>query len=162
MGVNALLPKPYSDEYWMARALSLAQRAAEVGEVPVGAVLVQNGEIIGQGYNQPISANDPTAHAEIIALRQAAEKLNNYRLPGTTLYATLEPCAMCAGALIQARVGRLVFGAGDSRNGACGSVFNVLQSDIINHQTEIKAGVLADDCAALLRIFFRRKRDQSA
>jgi tRNA(adenine34) deaminase len=162
MGVNALLPKPYSDEYWMARALSLAHRAAEVGEVPVGAVLVQNGEIIGQGYNQPISASDPTAHAEIIALRQAAEKLKNYRLPGTTLYATLEPCAMCAGAMIQARVGRMVFGAGDSRHGACGSVFNVLQSDIINHQTEIKAGVLADDCAALLRIFFRRKRDQSA
>jgi tRNA(adenine34) deaminase len=162
MGVNALLPKPYSDEYWMARALSLAQRAAEVGEVPVGAVLVQNGEIIGQGYNQPISASDPTAHAEIIALRQAAEKLKNYRLPGTTLYATLEPCAMCAGAMIQARVGRLVFGAGDSRNGACGSVFNVLQSNIINHQTEIKAGVLAGECAALLRVFFRRKRDKSA
>ena len=160
MGVIAL-PKPHDDHYWMARALTLAQRAFEVGEVPVGAILVKNGKIVGQGYNQPISARDPTAHAEIIALRQAADKLNNYRLPGTTLYATLEPCAMCAGAMIQARVDRLVFGAGDSRNGACGSVFNVLQSGILNHQAEVTGGVLADDCAALLRVFFRQKREKS-
>jgi tRNA(adenine34) deaminase len=160
MGVIAL-PKPYDDAYWMARALTLAQRAFEVGEVPVGAVLIKNGVLVSAGYNQPISACDPSAHAEIIALRKAAQKLSNYRLPGTTLYVTLEPCAMCAGALIQARVERVVFGAGDSRNGACGSVFNVLQSDRLNHQAEVMGGVLAEDCADLLRVFFRRKREES-
>ena len=142
----------------MARALGLAQRAAELGEVPVGAVLVYSDKRVAEGWNQPISRHDPTAHAEIIALRTAARQAGNYRLPGSTLYVTLEPCAMCAGALIQARVQRLVFGAGDSRNGACGTVFNVLQNPVLNHRVDITPGVLADDCAALLRSFFQDRR----
>lgn len=151
-----LLSHPH--HYWMARALTLASRAAELGEVPVGAVLVKNDEIFGQGYNQPISANDPTAHAEVISLRQAALKVGNYRLPDTTLYVTLEPCAMCAGAILQARVAKVVYGAGDSRNGACGSVFNVLQNETLNHHADVQGGVLAIECAALLRDFFRARR----
>ena len=142
----------------MARALGLAQRAAELGEVPVGAILVHSDKRIAEGWNQPISRHDPTAHAEIIALRAATRQAGNYRLPGSTLYVTLEPCAMCAGALIQARVQRLVFGAGDSRNGACGTVFNVLQNPMLNHRVEISSGVLAEECAALLRSFFRSRR----
>lgn len=145
----------------MARALSLAHRAGEIDEVPIGAVLIKNNEIIGEGYNQPIASHDPSAHAEIIAIRQAAARIQNYRLPDTTLYITLEPCAMCAGAIIQARVARVVYGAGDSRNGAAGSVFNVLQSSQLNHQTQLSGGVLAEDCAELLRGFFRRKREKS-
>jgi len=150
--------RPFSDFDWMARALSLAQRAAELGEVPVGAVLVRDQNCLAEGWNQPISTHDPSAHAEIIVLRDAAQKVRNYRLPGSTLYVTLEPCAMCAGALIQARVQRVVFGAGDSRNGACGTVFNIVQNAALNHRVEIKSGVLADDCAALLRHFFRARR----
>ena len=150
---------PYLSDYdWMARALTLAQRAAELGEVPVGAVLVRDQTCLAEGWNQPISRHDPSAHAEIVVLRDAAKKVRNYRLPGTTLYVTLEPCAMCAGALIQARVQRVVFGAGDSRNGACGTVFNILQNPTLNHRIEIKAGVLAEDCATLLRRFFRARR----
>lgn len=152
------LPPPRGDCQWMARALTLAQRAAELGEVPVGAVLVRAGEMLGEGWNQPISACDPTAHAEIVALRQAAGRVGNYRLPGSVLYVTLEPCAMCAGALLQARVARVVFGAGDSRNGACGSVFDVLRQPGLNHRADVCAGVLASDCADLLRGFFRRRR----
>ena len=151
-------PPVCGDEYWMARALSLAQRAAELGEVPVGAVLVRNNRLLGSGYNRPIADSDPTAHAEIGALRQAATRLRNYRLSGATLYVTLEPCAMCAGAIIQARIAKVVFGAGDSRNGACGSVFNVLQNEALNHRATVSSGVLADDCAALLRDFFRARR----
>ncbi len=156
--VIAALPPPPSDRKWMARALTLAQRAAELGEVPVGAVLVRAGEVLGGGWNQPISSCDPTAHAEIVALRHAARRIGNYRLPGGVLYVTLEPCAMCAGALLQARVARVVFGAGDSRNGACGSVFDVLRQPGLNHRAEVCGGLLADECARLLRSFFRQRR----
>ncbi|MFO1350839.1 MAG: tRNA adenosine(34) deaminase TadA [Gammaproteobacteria bacterium] len=151
-----------TDERWMRRALELARRAAELGEVPIGAVLVDGDEVVGEGYNQPISSHDPTAHAEIVALRQAAARARNYRLPGTTLYVTLEPCAMCAGAMIQARVARVVYGAGDSRNGACGTVFNVLQAERLNHRAEVRGGVLGDACAELLRGFFRERRQQGS
>lgn len=143
----------------MRQALAQARFAAAGDEVPVGAVLVRNNTIIGAGHNQPIGAHDPTAHAEIVALRQAAALLGNYRLPDTTLYVTLEPCAMCAGALVLARVAKVVFGAGDSRNGACGSVFNILQSEELNHRAEVSGGVLADECSGLLREFFRRRRN---
>ncbi|NJM11437.1 MAG: tRNA adenosine(34) deaminase TadA [Synechococcaceae cyanobacterium SM1_2_3] len=142
----------------MRRALTLAQCAATAGEVPVGAVLVLDNEALGEGWNCPISACDPTAHAEIVALRGAAARLGNYRLVGSTLYATLEPCPMCAGAMIQARVGRVVFGAHDPRAGAAGSVFNVLQSERLNHRAEIESGILAEDCGVLLRDFFRARR----
>jgi tRNA(adenine34) deaminase len=146
------------DIRWMTRALELAQRAAAEGEVPVGAVVVRDGEVIGEGWNRPIAAHDPTAHAEIQALRAAAEHVGNYRLVDTTLYVTLEPCAMCAGAMVHARVRRVVYGAADPRAGAGGSVFNLLQAQQLNHQSEICCGVLADACAALLREFFRARR----
>ena len=146
------------DIYWMLQALAQARYAAKVNEVPVGAVLVKNNTIVGRGYNQPIKSHDPTAHAEIIALRNAAMTAANYRLLNTALYVTLEPCAMCAGALIQARVKRIVFGAGDSRNGACGTVFNIAQSGQLNHRIEVTGGLLADECGELLRQFFRQRR----
>lgn len=146
------------DVQWMMHALGLAKRAEAEGEVPVGAVIVKNGELIAEGWNRPIMGNDPTAHAEIRALRAASEKLQNYRLPGTTLYVTLEPCPMCAGAMVHARVERVVFGASDPRTGAAGTVFNLLQSDKLNHQSELTGGVLAEECGELLREFFRRKR----
>jgi len=143
----------------MARALALAERAAAEGEVPVGAVVVRDGEIIGEGWNRPIAARDPTAHAEIQALRAAAERLGNYRLPDTTLYVTLEPCAMCAGAIVHARVHRVVYGAADPKGGACGSVFDLLPSDHrFNHRTDCSGGVLAAACAEILRAFFRARR----
>jgi tRNA(adenine34) deaminase len=145
----------------MQKALALAQQAAEHGEVPVGALVVMDNRIIGAGYNRSISACDPTAHAEVMALRQAATHLGNYRLIDTTLYVTLEPCPMCAGALIHARVGRVVFGASDPRSGAAGSVFNILQSEVLNHRAEVTGGVLADECSALLRDFFRARRRDS-
>ncbi|MFL6648009.1 MAG: tRNA adenosine(34) deaminase TadA [Sulfurifustaceae bacterium] len=150
------------DVRFMQRALDLARRAEEAGEVPVGAVLVSNGEIVGEGWNQPIGAHDPTAHAEIVALRAAAEQLDNYRLPGTTLYVTLEPCPMCAGAIVHARVARVVFGAPDSLAGSGGSVFNLLQSQALNHRAEVTGGVLQEECAARLRDFFRRRRTEGA
>ena len=150
------------DRYWMRHALGLAERARTAGEVPVGAVLVGNGELWGEGWNRPIGAHDPSAHAEIIALRDAGQRQRNYRLPGTTLYVTLEPCAMCAGALIQARVGRLVYGASDPRAGAAGSVFDLLNRPELNHQCATAGGVLADACAALLKDFFAEKRLVSA
>ncbi|RMG34824.1 MAG: tRNA adenosine(34) deaminase TadA [Gammaproteobacteria bacterium] len=147
------------DRRWMQRALELAQRAWEDGEVPVGAVLVRHGEVIGEGWNRPIGANDPTAHAEIQALRVAGRIMGNYRLPGTTLYVTLEPCPMCAGAIVHARVERVVFGATDPRTGAAGSVFDLLPSDRrFNHRTACEGGLLADEAARLLRDFFRERR----
>jgi tRNA(adenine34) deaminase len=152
---------PSTDEYWMHRALQLARNAAERGEVPVGALIVLGDEILGEGYNQPISANDPTAHAEIVALRAAAQRVGNYRLPGATLYVTLEPCSMCAGALIHARIERLVFGAFDPKTGAAGSVFELLPSPLHNHQVECRGGVLADECAQLLRDFFQARRGKA-
>ncbi|WP_127477536.1 tRNA adenosine(34) deaminase TadA [Sulfurivermis fontis] len=146
------------DVRWMRLALELAQRAAAEGEVPVGAVVVKDGVVIGEGWNRPIAAHDPTAHAEIQALRAAAQLLGNYRLVDTTLYVTLEPCAMCAGAMVHARVRRVVYGAADPRTGATGSVFNLLQAPQLNHQAEVCGGVLADECGALLRGFFQIRR----
>jgi tRNA(adenine34) deaminase len=146
-------------EHWMRQALALAARAADEGEVPVGAVLVMQGAIIGEGWNRPIAARDPTAHAEIQALRDAARRAGNYRLPTTELYVTLEPCPMCAGAIAHARVQRVVFGASDPKGGACGSVFDLLPSDQrFNHRTDCVGGVLEAECAALLREFFRARR----
>jgi tRNA(adenine34) deaminase len=147
-----------TDTRWMRLALELAQRAEAEGEVPVGAIVVRDGELIGEGWNGPITRCDPTAHAEIIALREAAQRLGNYRLPGTTLYATLEPCPMCAGALIHARVERLVFAAFDPRGGAVGSVLDLLQNTPFNHQVSVQSGLLEDESAELLRQFFRRRR----
>ncbi|MEJ2345877.1 MAG: tRNA adenosine(34) deaminase TadA [Gammaproteobacteria bacterium] len=151
-------PPASRDSLWMRRALELAAHAAARDEVPVGAVLVRDDAMLGEGWNQPISANDPTAHAEIVALRQAAQRERNYRLPGTTLYVTLEPCCMCAGALIHARVQRVVFGAFDPRTGAAGSVFDILQSPLHNHRIEMLGGVLDQECGDLLRGFFQDRR----
>lgn len=147
-----------SDEYWMERALELARRAQAAGEVPVGAVLVVGDEIIGEAWNQPISVCDPSAHAEIGALRQAATALGNYRLPNSTLYVTIEPCHMCAGALIHARVGRVVFGAREPRAGAVASQGQLLDAPFVNHRVEWQEGILAEDCSALIRDFFAAKR----
>lgn len=147
-----------ADLRWMARTLELARSAEAEGEVPVGAVVVLDGECIGDGWNRPIAAHDPTAHAEMQALRAAAQNLRNYRLAGATLYVTLEPCAMCAGAIIQARLARVVFGTHDERAGAAGSVFNVLQSDKLNHRVQVTHGVLREECAAVLQSFFRARR----
>ena len=148
------------DPSWMQHAVSLAQRAESEDEVPVGAVLVRDGEVLGEGWNRPIGAHDPSAHAEIQALRAAASALGNYRLPGTTLYVTLEPCCMCTGAIIHARVQRVVFGASDDKTGAAGSVFDLMQSPLHNHYVEVTAGVMARECGSLLTNFFRRKRSK--
>ena len=149
------------DQVFMKRALELARKAESQGEVPVGAVLVRNGEIIGEGWNQPILQHDPTAHAEIMALRSAGQNMENYRLPATTLYVTLEPCPMCAGAIIHARVDRLVFAAADPRTGAAGSVFDLLPSDErFNHRTVIESGVLAEEASTMLKEFFQKKRQK--
>ena len=142
----------------MREALRLARLAADAGEVPVGAVAVWGGEIVASAFNSPISRNDPTAHAEILALRQAAGRIGNYRLDGVTLYCTLEPCAMCAGALVTARIGRLVFGTRDLRFGAVRSKFQLADSDLLNHRVEIVEGVLGPECVDLLRGFFEEKR----
>jgi tRNA(adenine34) deaminase len=147
-----------TDEDWMRRALELAGRAEAEGEVPVGALLVRDGEILGEGWNRPIGACDPTAHAEVEALRAAARAVGNYRLPGTTLYVTLEPCAMCAGAIILARVDRLVFGARDRKGGTAGSVFDLLGSDRLNHRVRVTGEVLAEPAAQRLQAFFRARR----
>lgn len=147
------------DEHWMRHALSLAQRAAEQGEVPVGAVLVdQNGELLAEGYNRPISDHDPSAHAEMQALRAAAKVLGNYRLTGSTLYVTLEPCVMCAGAIVHARVQRLVFGAPDPKAGAVNAVYDVISNPRLNHRVEWTGGVLEAECGQILRDFFRARR----
>jgi len=148
------------DEYWMRYALSLARRAWEQGEVPVGAVLVQNDRVIGEGWNRPIGQHDPTAHAEIMALRQGGKILENYRLLDTTLYVTLEPCVMCAGAMVHSRISRLVYGAHDIKSGAAGSLLDVLGHPGMNHQVELHSGVLAEECAAMLSDFFRIRREQ--
>jgi tRNA(adenine34) deaminase len=142
----------------MHRALELAHEAEAAGEVPVGAVIVREGRIVGEGSNRPISSHDPTAHAEMVALRAAAATSDSYRLTGTTLYVTLEPCAMCAGAMVHARVQRLVFAATDPRAGAAGSVFNIVQHPALNHRIDCTGGVLADECGVLLRNFFLARR----
>jgi tRNA(adenine34) deaminase len=149
---------PPSDQVFMARALELAREAERAGEVPVGAVIVKNGEIIAEGWNRPISTNDPTAHAEMVALRAAGVRLNTYRLLDTTLYVTLEPCAMCAGAMVHARVKRLVYAAPDPRAGAAGSIFNVVQHEALNHRIQTEGGLMAAECATMLRAFFRARR----
>ena len=143
---------------WMREALLLARQAEAASEVPVGAVLVKDGMLLGAGWNQPIGAHDPTAHAEVMAIRAAAKSSGNYRQPGTTLYVTLEPCAMCAGALVHARVERLVYGAADPKTGAAGSVFDLTRTDKLNHRLEVEGGVLAEECGALLKDFFAKRR----
>ena len=147
-----------SDEVFMRRALKLARRAQEEGEVPVGAVLVFEEKILGEGWNRPIAASDPTAHAEIQAMRAASSALSNYRLPGATLYVTLEPCVMCAGAMFHARIGRVVFGASDPKTGAAGSIVDLFKNGKLNHHAEIQGGVLASECGALLNGFFASRR----
>ena len=159
-----LVPSPSSletDLIYMQRAIELARHAEAEGEVPVGALIVYDDKIIAEGWNTPITGNDPTAHAEIKALRAAADTIKNYRLLDTTLYVTLEPCVMCAGAIIHARVKRVVFGATDPKTGAAGSVFDVLNTDRLNHHVDILQGVLAEECGALLSEFFKAKRNKS-
>ena len=148
------------DAHWMRQALAQAQAAALAGEVPVGAVVVKDGQVIATGRNAPVLGNDPTAHAEIVALRAAAQHLGNYRLDGCTLYVTLEPCAMCSGAMLHARVQRVVFGAPDPKTGAAGSVLNLFGHAELNHHTDVQGGVLAHECSALLGTFFRQRRTQ--
>ncbi len=147
-----------TDEEWMRQALIQAAQAEAAGEVPVGAVIVKDCELVAQGWNRPIGSNDPSGHAEIIALRAGAARLANYRLPDCTLYVTLEPCAMCAGAIIQARLERVVFGAADPKSGAAGSVFDILGTHRLNHTVAVVGGVLAEDCGKLLSDFFGARR----
>jgi len=150
--------KPASDVDFMQRALRLAQRAAEEGEVPVGALLVLENEVIGEGWNKPIASHDPTAHAEIVALRAGAMALQNYRLGAATLYATLEPCVMCVGAVLNARISRLVFGAWDAKAGACGSVVDLPREPRLAHRLDVFGGVCSEEAARLLRQFFESRR----
>ena len=147
-----------TDQEYMQLALELAVQAAAVGEVPVGALVVKDGEIIGRGYNAPISSHDPSAHAEIRAMRDAAQHIGNYRLVGCTLYVTLEPCAMCTGAIQHARIARLVYGANDPKTGACGSVVNLMEETRLNHHTEVESGVMAVECGGVLSAFFAARR----
>jgi tRNA(adenine34) deaminase len=146
------------DDDYMRMAIALAEEAASLGEVPVGAIVVKNGEVIGRGRNAPISLNDPTAHAEIQAIREAALCLGNYRLIDCTLYVTLEPCAMCSGAIQHARISRLVYGASDPKTGCCGSVINLMAEQKLNHHCEVVGGLMAEECGALLSSFFRQRR----
>jgi len=147
-----------ADAGFMHQALGLAARARDEGEVPVGAVVVKDGAVVGRGFNAPISSGDPTAHAEIRALREAARKLANYRLSGCTLYVTLEPCAMCAGAIMHSRIARLVYGASDPKTGACGSVVDLFAENRLNHHTEVRGGVLAAEAGRQLSGFFADRR----
>jgi len=151
-----------ADHHWMRRALALARKAESEDEVPVGAVLVHSDRLVGEGWNQTIKLNDPSAHAEILALRSAGMNLKNYRLPGCVLYVTLEPCCMCAGALVHARVARLVYGAEDPKTGAAGSRFQLLEDPRHNHRIEVAAGCLAGECSELLQRFFRLRRKSQA
>lgn len=147
-----------SDIKWMSKALELAYKAEAAGEVPVGAVLVKDNQLIAEGWNQPILSHDATSHAEIMAMREAGKKLNNYRLIDTTMYVTLEPCSMCVGAMIHARVAKVVYGAPEPRTGALGGAFNLLEANQHNHIFEVEAGVLAEESKALLQSFFRSRR----
>jgi tRNA(adenine34) deaminase len=150
-----------SDETFMREALALARQAGESGEVPVGAVLVKDGAVVGRGYNRPVSGRDPTAHAEVVALREAAARIGNYRLGDCELFVTLEPCAMCAGAIMHARVKRVVYGATDPKSGACGSVVNLFADDRLNHHAAVVGGVLSNEAAQLLLEFFAARREVS-
>jgi tRNA(adenine34) deaminase len=146
------------DRQYMRLAIEQAQLAAEAGEVPVGAVLVQDGQVISKGFNKPITNHDPSAHAEMLALREAALVAENYRIPGSTLYVTLEPCAMCSGAMLHARINRVVYGAPDPKTGAAGSVLDLFSSKQINHQTSVEGGIMSEECGQLLRDFFKGRR----
>jgi len=150
------------DAAWMELALEQARMAASAGEVPVGALVIKDGEIIGRGHNRNLLENDPTAHAEIVAMRQAAARLGNHRLSGCVMVATIEPCSMCAGALVHARIARLVYGASDPKAGAAGSLLQVVNHPGLNHSMEVTAGVLAEKCSQVLQEFFRRKRQQTS
>jgi tRNA(adenine34) deaminase len=147
-----------TDLDFMAEAYLEAQKARAAGEVPVGAVIVKDGVVIARGYNHPIGKHDPTAHAEIVALRAAAQLLGNYRLPGCELFVTLEPCMMCAGAMMHARLARVVYGASDPKTGVCGSVLNLFEQEKLNHHTALNAGVMADECSQMLKDFFASRR----
>lgn len=149
------------DKALMAEALLLASQAATAGEVPVGAIVVKNGQIIGRGSNAPIGSHDPSAHAEIQAIREAAKHLGNYRLVDCTLYVTLEPCAMCAGAIQHARISRLIYGADDPKTGACGSVIDLMAEQKLNHHTHVTGGIMANECGAILTQFFSERRKQA-
>jgi tRNA(adenine34) deaminase len=146
------------DAKWMQRAFELAQEAKSQDEVPVGAVIIFDEQIIGEGWNQPISTNDPTAHAEIVALRDAGINIGNYRLSDATMYVTLEPCSMCASAIVHARLTKLVYAVEEPKAGACGSVFNLLQTKELNHQVKIEKGVMEEECRSLIQTFFKEKR----
>ncbi|WP_339768548.1 tRNA adenosine(34) deaminase TadA [uncultured Paraglaciecola sp.] len=148
------------DQLWMRHALSLASKAAQAGEIPVGAVLVKDQQIVGEGWNQSIMLNDPSAHAEMQAIRQAGSTIKNYRLIDTTLYVTLEPCTMCAGLLVHSRIQRLVFGAYDAKTGAAGSIMDVLRDERLNHQVDVLGGVLGEECGETISAFFRQRRAQ--
>lgn len=150
-----------NDLQFMRQALDLARQAGAVDEVPVGAIVVRDGEVIGHGFNRPIGGHDPTAHAEITALRDAAQRAGNYRLVDCTLYVTLEPCVMCAGAIMHARIARVVFGARDPKTGACGSVIDLFGEDRLNHHAVVEGGVLADECGAMLSSFFAARRSRT-
>ncbi|MEO8344701.1 MAG: tRNA adenosine(34) deaminase TadA [Betaproteobacteria bacterium] len=152
------MPAPVSDATWMGEALALARAAGARGEVPVGAIVVSGGMVVGRGGNAPIAANDPTAHAEIAALRDAAHSLGNYRLPECAIYVTLEPCAMCAGAIMHSRIARLVYGASDPKTGACGSVVDLFGESRLNHHASVTRGVCAEECGLLLSDFFAARR----
>ena len=146
------------DQQYMRMAIEQAQLAAQSGEVPVGAVLVKDGQVISKAFNKPIANHDPSAHAEMLALREAALVEENYRIPGSTLYVTLEPCAMCSGAILHARIDRVVYGASDPKTGAAGSVLDIFASKQINHQTSIEGGIMSEECGQLLRDFFKGRR----
>jgi len=150
-----------SDDTFMREALALAKRAAEAGEVPVGAVVVKDGEVVGRGHNRPVASRDPTAHAEVLALRDAAERIGNYRLADCALYVTLEPCAMCAGAILNARMSRVVYGATDPKSGACGSVVDLFAENRLNFHATVVGGVMAEEAAKLLQNFFSARRRAS-
>ena len=150
-----------TDLAFMTEALSLAAQGAMANEVPVGALVVVDGVIVGRGFNQPIGSHDPTAHAEVVALRDAAQTIGNYRLPGATLYVTVEPCAMCAGAIQHARIARVVYGASEPKTGACGSVVDLFAEARLNHHAEVEGGLMAEESAALISAFFQRRRAES-
>ena len=158
MSADDVTERVGAGERFMRAALDLAQQAEAAGEVPVGAVVVKDGEIVGRGFNHPISGHDPTAHAEVTALRDAAERLGNYRLLGCDLYVTLEPCAMCAGAIMHARIGQLFFGARDPKTGACGSIVDLFSENRLNHHTAVSGGLLGNEAGALLQHFFASRR----
>lgn len=150
-----------NDQHWMQHALTLARRAASLGEVPVGAVVVRGDDILGEGWNCPISSHDPTAHAEVVALRQAAAQAANYRLPGATLYVTIEPCSMCAGALVHARIARVVYGASEPKAGVVDSRQRFFEQPFLNHRVRWEGGVLAEECSALISGFFQTRRGRA-